>query len=202
MEAHPEVDICAHGAVRVDADTRKKLDLICPANRSTILSTEDVIYGGGGYVATASLFYRTNILVAPPKFRQFLRLDYTLQIHGALRGGMLYLSDCMSVYRAMATGSWSTQMLVDPQKRQAHAQKVVQMLNILNEETAGKYESVIQKKLLFNEFQNHVAENEYKKALSKKYREVFKTLPKKNRVSIRLKAVFPFITELMRKLRK
>ncbi len=202
MEAHPEVDICAHGAVRVDANTGKKLDLICPANHNTILATEDVIYGGGGYVATASLFYRTNILVAPPKFRQFLCYDYTLQIHGALRGGMLYLSDCMSVYRALATGSWSTRMLGDQKMRQAHDQKVVQMLNILNEETAGKYDSVIQKKLLFNEFRNHVTENECKKALSKKYREIFKTLPIKNRVSIRIKAVFPFLTTLMRNLKK
>ena len=39
--------------------------------------------------------------------RDVLVNDYVLQMQGSLRGGMLYLDDCMSVYRMDTPGSWT-----------------------------------------------------------------------------------------------
>ena len=41
---------------------------------------EEVILGGGGFVATNSILYRTRIQIDRPPFRQMSHLDYFLQI--------------------------------------------------------------------------------------------------------------------------
>ena len=105
MEAHPEIDICAHAAIMVNAKNEKKIDLIAPRKKNDIISAEDVIYGGGAFVATNSLFYKAYLYTTLFEFRKSFRIDYTLQIQGALRGGMLYLSEVMSVYRYMVSNS-------------------------------------------------------------------------------------------------
>ena len=91
MEAHPEVDICAHCGMRVNAETKECIGYIKPSDKDCILTMEQVILGGGGYVVTNSLMYRRELIYNEPEFRKFLKLDYTLQMYGALRGGMLYL---------------------------------------------------------------------------------------------------------------
>jgi len=94
LEAHPEADMCTHAASGINARTNKKR-IIAPAKNNCILSLADVILGGGGYVATNSLFFRKELIDDIPEFRRFLMLDYTLQIQGAIRGGMVYLSNHM-----------------------------------------------------------------------------------------------------------
>ena len=202
MEKHPEVDMCAHGAISVEANTKRELLRICPSVNDGVLSTEKVIDGGGGYVATASLFYRAELLRNLPKFRQFLRLDYTSQIHGSLRGGILYLADCMCVYRVMADGSWTSRMSKDKEKSDKHFNKIQEMLCILNEETEKKYDAVIRKKLLRNEFYHFLGNNDYKKALSSQYKTFFNELSVSERLKIRIKAAFPFLIKIKRKLVK
>lgn len=202
MEAHPEVDMCAHGAISVEANTKRELLCICPSVNDEVLSTEKVIDGGGGYVATASLFYRAELLCNLPKFRQFLRLDYTLQIHGSLRGGILYLADCMCVYRVMADGSWTARMSKDKEKRDKHFSKVQKMLCILNEETDKKYDAVIQKKLLKNEFLHLLSNGEYKKVIASKYKIFFNEMTASERFKTRLKVIFPILINIKRKLVK
>lgn len=196
MEAHPEVDICAHTAIKVDAATGKEISYIRPVNNSVVLSTEDVILGGGGYVATASLFYRTEITKNPPEFRKFMYLDYTLQVSGALRGGMLYLDECMSAYRFRSAGSWTVRMSQNPSRRDLHHERVKTMLGIMNEETNRKYEAIIKTKLHKSEFDFLRNSGRYKEATSKVYKDVFAKLPYKQRMAIRIKAMFPFISKV------
>ena len=110
LEAHPEINICAHTAQMIDAETGKKLRRIEPSLENTVFNLEQIILGGGGFVATASLFFRSSLYQNEPEFRRFLRLDYTLQLQGTLGGGMLFLNDCMSVYRVGVSGSWTARM--------------------------------------------------------------------------------------------
>ncbi|MBE6662203.1 MAG: glycosyltransferase family 2 protein [Ruminococcaceae bacterium] len=193
LEAHPEVDICAHASSSVDAKTGCVVARVAPADQDTILSAEDVIAGGGGYVATASLMYRTSLIQDLPAFRKLLRLDYTLQIHGALRGGMLYLADCMSVYRVMAAGSWSERMRADRVKADKHFHKVQEMLRVLNEDTEGKYEAAIQKKIARNEFTHFCSFGEYRRVLAPQYKPFLRELSRGERMKIYIKALFPFL---------
>lgn len=202
LELHPEVDICAHRAICFHEQTKESLREIAPAEENCILSVEKVIDGGKGYVyvATNSLMYRKELNDNIPNFRMFLRLDYTLQIHGSLRGGMLYLNDTMSAYRYMATGSWTSRMINDNDKRKLHYEKKQKMLKILDEETNFVYTQAIERRLKKNEFFELISEGNHQKLLQKQYKEVFNELSFGERLKIRIKACFPWLIKIKRKL--
>lgn len=202
LEAHPEVDMCATGAVRIDAESGRELSRICPSDHDTIIPVTDVIAGGGGFVATASLFYRAYLLYELPRFRQILRYDYTCQIQGSLRGGLLYLCDITTVYRAMVAGSWTARVALNVEKREKHYAKLRESLLALNEDTEKKYDLVIYKKLREIEFELLSMRENWKKMLNKEYKDIFRNLPFKSRIKIRIKATFPFLIKFVRKIRK
>lgn len=194
MELYSDVDICAHAASGVDAATGKIIKVIAPAKKDTIFKVEDVIIGGGGYVATNSLFYRSDIDKNIPQFRQMLGLDLTLQIHGSLRGGMLFLSNNMSVYRMCAKGSWTERMSGDHEKQVLHAKRVLAMFDVLNRETNYRYANTINKKCILNEIAIFERQGDHKKILSKPYIGIYKDLPFKRKVKIFLKACIQFLS--------
>ena len=202
MEAHPEVDICAHSAIKINAENKQQIAVIAPRNKDCIISTEDVIYGEGGFVATNSLFYRAELYSKNYEFRKILRLDYTLQILGSLRGGMLYLSDYMSAYRYMVPGSWTCNYVKDEKKQDALFEKKQKMLDSLNGETVYKYDNIIKKRMLKNEAARLIEKNKIKEVLNRKYRTVLKDYSYIIRLKLRLKAYFPFLVTLKNKLRK
>ena len=77
--------------------------------------------------------------------RRELYNDYALQIQGSLRGGMVYLGECMSVYRQGLPGSWTSR-----HKGAAHsAYRVLirNMLRALDSYTEGRYADVIERRI-------------------------------------------------------
>jgi glycosyltransferase involved in cell wall biosynthesis len=199
LESHPEIDMCAHTASRINALTKEETGIIQPSKEDTILTAEQVIMGSGGYVATNSLMYRRELMDNLPPFRQFLKLDYTLQILGSLRGGMLFLKDNMSSYRVLAKGSWTSRMSKDNDRFVKHTDKLCNMLKILNVDTNYVYDSIINERILLFEFEKVQRLNEYKKMLDKKFKKFLKKYPLKYRVKIRLKAYFPFLEKTRNK---
>lgn len=145
LEKQPQIDICAHAAYVIDAKTKERISTISPRETEIIISPEDVISGKGNFVATNSLLYRTALIDRVPPFRKQLNLDYTLQIHGSLRGGMLYLPDVMSVYRKDVPNSWSDRMKHNRIKRRDFHVRLYKMFKQLNMDTDRKYKSVIRK---------------------------------------------------------
>ena len=202
MEEHPEVDMCAHKTLCLDARTNKVVGYSAPVNETTTLAVERVIFGGGMYIATNSLFYRKELYDNIPPFRKLYSLDYTLQIHGALRGGMLYLNDCMSVYRVQAKGSWTNHMRLNVGAHIAHYNKVQEMLIQLNIDTKNQYINIIKKTINNYKYSALAIENQYKKLLTKEYKEVYQQLSFKDRIKVRIKAYFPFLVKWARKHRK
>ena len=202
MEQHPELDMCAHAAICVDAQSRKQTSVISPKSQDSILTVEEVIKGEGGYVATNSLLYRRVIGLEIPRFRAYLPLDYTMQIQGSLRGGMLYLKESMSAYRVFVPGSWTVRTRLDPQKRKAFYEKRKQMLLFLDEDTNYAYSDVIRDRILENEFLEILDLNCNKSLLSKKYRPFFKARSPKEQLKIRIKILFPFLVSIKRSVWK
>lgn len=201
MEAHPEIDMCAHAAVAIDDRSGKKIADIAPEKNDCIIPVENVISGGGGFVVSASQFYRKDLDKTMPPFRRMMCYDYTTQIHGAMRGGMLYLKDCMSVYRCMAVGSWSTNMQADPEKRKAHEEQVEKMLRQLDVDTDGKYHEAIEFTLLLREFDSCRYANTYRDLLDARFKKCMESLPKSERLKIYLRAYFPGFSKLLKKIR-
>ncbi len=189
MEQHPEVDICAHTAFVVDAETKNPIKTIQPRQQDCIIPVEDVIYGEGGFVATNSLMLQRDLNENIPEFRRMLPYDYTLQINGALRGGMLYLSDAMSAYRTMAKGSWSQKMAKDNGAAYKFHLRKQGMLRQLNLETNGQYDAVIQKRLLKNEMNMLLKQEAWRQAIQKQYRCFFREFSFSDKVKIYIKAI-------------
>lgn len=161
LELHPELDMCAHAAYVYS--NGKKVSMISPCNNNCILPLEDVIQGGGGYIATNSCLYRTELLDTFPEFRKYYNIDYTSQIHGALRGGILYLSDYMSVYNYLTPESWSRKAKKNPEFAILNKNKIIQMYKILDMNTEKKYSDIIKVMILRCQYEIFWYKKEYKK---------------------------------------
>lgn len=157
LEAHPGVDICAHRALKLTGG--KPHGYVAPRLRDALIPVEDVILGGGNFVATASLLCRTEAYRAWTPLRQAFPNDYSLQIQGSLRGGMLYLHDCMSVYRTDTPGSWTGthgRLLDGPTRRQ-----VGEMLDAADAWTEGRYHRAVVLRKRFFDSNALLAERRY-----------------------------------------
>ncbi len=176
LERNPDADICAHTAEVVAADTKQLLRRTQPRQVDCLIPVEDVIYGEGGFVATNSLMCRREAVLSVPRFRKDFEYDYTLQIAGALRGGMVYLKDTMSAYRTQAVGSWTKRMYADTAAYDAFFQRKQQMLQILNEETGFRYDETVQSRLTHNELNWFLNRGQWGQALAKKYRPYLRKL--------------------------
>ena len=147
LEAHPDVDICAHRALRIkrgEPDGYVALRL-----RDCVIPAGEVILAGGNAFATASLLCRREAYMLGTPMREVQVDDYVLQIQGALRGGLLYLDDCMSVYRADVPGSWTSvhgRWLEDGVR-----ERLKRMLDALDDYTAGRFHrQIVLRKRLFD----------------------------------------------------
>ena len=139
LEARPDIDICAHRARKIK--NGKLHGYVGPGGRERIIPAESVILGGGGFVATCSLMCRSEAYLLDTPMRRELFFDYTLQIQGSLHGGMLYLPDCMAVYRRGVPMSWTARNI--GRHKTGHYMKFIRMLDALDNYTGGKYSKVI-----------------------------------------------------------
>lgn len=191
MEKHPEVDMCAHSAIKVRANDEKIMDHISPYKEECIINLENVIAGGGGFVATNTLFYRRELAEHEPDFRRQCPYDYALQIQGALRGGILYLPDIMSAYRIGVPGSWTSRMS-SGNYNENQKNQLTKMLDMVNEETLGKYESIINRAKLDVEFDSLELAGQYKKLRKGNMKVIYKERSFKWKIKIVLMELYNY----------
>nr|WP_298138154.1 glycosyltransferase [uncultured Pseudomonas sp.] len=87
-------------------------------NRPYVFPVKSVILGDGGFMPTPSIVVRKECLDnLPAWFDETPVGDYFIQILSSVPGGALYLPDEMCLYRAHSSGSWSSAMKVDPERR-------------------------------------------------------------------------------------
>ena len=197
LNKHLECDVCSHTASMVRADNKKEISKIMPSDKNTIFNVDEVIRGDGAFVATNSLVFRKSVFdLRTPSFRKVYRIDYSLQIMGALRGGMIYLVDCMSAYRVYAKSSWSSRMRDDQEACIRHYNKMINMLKVLDQETYGKYTEAIRNRIKWQEFQILSVKNQYRKMLAKDYRDIFVKLAISDRLKIYIKILLPWSIKL------
>mgnify|MGYP004616084663 CR=1 FL=1 len=139
LDSHPETDICAHSSIYVNANSKKCLKISSRSKEIKIFSVEDVISGGGDFVSTSSLMYRSCLIKRMPEFIKFMHFDYTIQIYSSLRGGMGYLPDVMSAYRVQSNNSWTVRVAKNKKLMIRHRMKLLKMLKLLNIETNYRY---------------------------------------------------------------
>lgn len=197
LEENEDVDICAHAANVIDARTKMKKKMISPSSKKIIFSVKDVIKGGGAFVVTNTLFYRSAIIDKEPDYCLYYKIDYALQICGSMRGGMLYIPDTMSTYREMVCGSWTERVTSNMEYMIDQQEKVITMLNMVNEETNGKYASEIRETILEFKFDCLLKQNKYKMARTGETKQIYKTRSLCDRMYVRAMEICPrFIMKL------
>lgn len=152
MKKNPKCNFSFHPSFLKNKDS-KKLNIIGKYHtKNKIFYTSDAILGGGGFCPTASIMFKKQILKKMPIF--FLEPpigDYPLQIFFSLYGGLLYIPQCMSVYRSGHINSWT-------QKQQNYEKYVNTILGInnfldkLNKYTKYKYQKEIKAQITFNTY--------------------------------------------------
>ncbi len=201
LEQHPEIDICAHKTAVVSAETKTILDYKAPENENTVISAEHVIAGGGGFVATCSLVFRAGLNETVPEFRKTMPFDYTLQIHGALRGGMIYLNENMASYRWLSKGSWSRRIAQTESVGNIFSERVIQMLDVLDKEYNFQYHSSVSEAQLNLKFGQLLCSlDAYKQLMQEPYLHLYQKLDRITQIKIKLKYYFPILLKIKRKL--
>lgn len=147
LESHPDVDICVHASTLVNASDGSVNGTVEHGSEVTVIPVEKVIEGGGDFVSTNSIFVRREILAERRKFVDVCPLDYTYQISGSIKGGMLYLPDNMSAYRVSVPGSWSVTSNKNRKANLSFVKELMAGLKQLDTDTDKKYHKTISKKL-------------------------------------------------------
>ena len=187
LEQHPEIDICAHQVTTIRDG--KKTGVVPVRSESTIFTVEEVIAGGGGFVATASLMFRRELFVHEYEFAKRMSIDYIWQVSGALRGGMLYLGDCMGVYRQQSQGSWTKRMGRNPEAHIKTWRNISDTLQVLNKETNCQYAEVIEAEIAKLELNVLIRRGKWMQMLHGEGWKQLKLQPLRQRAIIVLQAV-------------
>ncbi len=147
MESHPEIDMCAAGAAELSSDIITQE--IRPKKEDAVLSLSEVILGGGRYIATATLFFRKEILLPQNllPFEKIISFDYANQIKGALRGGIYYKDKQVAVYRRATENSWTMRVEQNQAKRKKHLDLEMMMLRQFDFDTNGEYHEYVEQRL-------------------------------------------------------
>ena len=76
-------------------------------NKSQVVNPKDVIYRTGLFISTCSVLHRKTITDDKPEYWAKCRVgDYPFQIMCAMKGGVYFFNDIMSVYRVENSNSW------------------------------------------------------------------------------------------------
>lgn len=109
MYQHENIKICfTSGYALFNTSTSKLISF--HKDTEQVFSAEQVIQGGGNFMPTASIMFRTEALKSLPNFFYTAPVeDYFLQICASLYNGAIYIPDTTSVYRINTIGSWTSQ---------------------------------------------------------------------------------------------
>jgi glycosyltransferase involved in cell wall biosynthesis len=200
MMKHPECDICAHRAQEVFANTKEIRRYVALADCDCVIPTGRVLDDDGTSIATNSMFIRKSALLKEYPFRKILTNDYCWQVAGALRGGLVFLNDCMSAYRFQADGSWTVKMAKDIDRKLRWYGRVQELMKQIDIDTNGQHHKELTNAQTRLEFKCLWFADKNREALNKKYRKFFNELSVKHRIRIIIKAIFPFVGPLWKKI--
>jgi len=140
LENNKDFSLCFHSGLNLYQDDPQRNFVHRPSkvNRRQIFSPRDVIISGGGFITTASMFFRTGYIQDMPDW--FFRSpvgDAPLALILAVRGRIGYLDENMCTYRRTARNSWNSRM--DLEKWKQHHFSILRMFWEFNKWTNYRY---------------------------------------------------------------
>lgn len=210
MEKNNDCGMTFHAYnLEVNGEIKKKIRVY---NKSRISPVEDIILGGGDFVATNSIVYKKSIMENPPElYFNCIVGDYPLQILTSMSNYAYYIDEWMSVYRYLSENSWTRRMLLSrdsDEKIVKINENIVQLLNEINNYTKYKYEECISRKILLLKMDVLLLKNDLKslrmlKVLNRdKYKKIYCDLSLKSRIRFGIPKIYNFLKSIRNKVKK
>lgn len=106
------------------------------------------------------------------------------------------------MYRFMTEGSWSQRTYGNQERERALYQTKQRMLDILNDETGGKFDAAITLRKNKNSYMMFQKNERYSMMLQPEFRELFSQMPRKTRLMTIWKACLSDLAALKYAVRK
>lgn len=172
LEANPEHSLCFCAHQELFPDGRIK-EVRRYQQSVDECSMNDIILGGGGFMATNTMLYHRSKSLEYPDWRKNTFIgDAPLMLLLSSKGKVGYIDEVMSCYRLNSTGSWSCKMSNSFKMRRNHHINIKKMWKVFDEWTDYKYNNILNKKIKINN--NNFYKSEIKYILKKLYFLLFK----------------------------
>jgi len=202
MQAHPECTLCVHACDYVNPDG-SLIKKYVPYTESRIVPTDDVILAGGSFCHTASIVTLTELVRNLPDYYFISPVgDYPLQLHFASSGRTYYFADIMSAYRYNTPGSWTARIRRNYDSLIRLQTGIITMLQGFDQATGKRFHNAVEQRIKTESFSLLEYRNDYKAMLGKEYKSLYKKLPVKQRIKIRIGRSFPWLLARYRTVSK
>jgi len=144
LEAHPECTLCVCAADTVDP-RGNRTGSVAPYDIDTDVPMEEMIRGGGGFVATASIVAPTRLAQNRAAFCDLSDVDdAVLQLWFGCNGSIRYLAESMCAYRQAVPGSWTETFFAGAHAvRIRHHEGLIRALEAFDRETGGRWHDAV-----------------------------------------------------------
>lgn len=211
MEENENISMCVH-SVRYVNETGEPTGKILPnpIGENKIISSQELIremmLNKFYPFHTSSYFFRTALFNKLGKEKpEFIRVcdvgDVTLLLLFGYQGNIGYIAKEMSCYRFMSENSWSSKVFSDNEELAKHREKIINTLSAYNEYTNHLFNNEISKKILKYEFEVRYLRYQYRELKKSPYKEMFKKLPRKKRLYVFAKAKVPFAIRIFQRIK-
>ena len=206
MRGNPECSMCIHSADTVDCDKKFQGTKVRPYKENRIVSIDDLIIGGGGFCATASIVYCKKLFQDPPQFFMDTQVgDYPLQLILASKGQVYYIDEAMSAYRVGIEGSWTTNLNAGKDAKEKNIKNWENDIKLLKEfdiYTNHGYKKAINL-MINNRNMNILLISRKRSAIKKsKCKEYYNNLKISEKMKINIKYYFPKLSQMISAVKK
>ena len=209
MENHPECSYCFCNAYRVDVQGNV-IGQQSPVHQSRVFSDREIIAATPdnplNFPATAGVLCRTKDLMdCPTDFKAGEVGDMPLRFMLMLKGNAYGFADLMCCYRIMTPGSWTErgarESKFDPVKASQRNQAFIDFYHRFDQYTNGIYHQEIMPNIQWRVYLEYARRADWKAIRQMPYWQFYQKDTRKRRAIIYLKAHFPFLLQLYRRLR-
>ena len=187
MEEHPDCTLCVCAADLVDPEEHW-IGSVSPYDQDTDISTEDMIIGGGGFVATASIVAPTHLAQNRASFCDETDVDdAVLQIWFASNGTTHYFSEPMCAYRQAVPGSWTeTYHAAGREAQIVHHRGLARALREFDRQSNYRWHEAVDFNATYQEYEVLRMTNDLPALKKPPYRKRYLELPLKRRIRMHL----------------
>ena len=185
MEANGDCFCLAHSYIRNNLSNNSS-ETVRISDKDRDFDLKEVLEGGGGMFATASLFVRKEVVCNIPRCFECSSFgDFQIPIYSAILGRVHYFDKTMCSYNYMATGSWSERTYDSLEKMFVVNKKVKELLENINLFYNKKYDYAFAPAISFYEIRCLLFKRQYKEIRKNAYyKENKNKFSKKERLMI------------------